>query len=86
MRRLVALTAAIALCCSAADAAARDGIKIVSFGGAWSVSYFVTNGPDAIPITQRQYEGLVRARACGARSSVTVWVRERRVLLICDGG
>ncbi len=87
MRRLVALTAAIALCCSAAGLAARDvGLRLVSFGGSWSVSYFAPNGPDATPITQREYEDLVRARACGPRSAVTVWVRERRVVLTCDGG
>ncbi|MDB5094471.1 MAG: hypothetical protein JWO85_2572 [Candidatus Eremiobacteraeota bacterium] len=88
MRRLVALTAAIALATSTSSAlaAARDGIKIVSFGGSWSVSYFATNGPDALPITQREYEDLVRATACGPRSAATVWVRERRVVLTCDGG
>ncbi|MDB5042155.1 MAG: hypothetical protein JWN27_2881 [Candidatus Eremiobacteraeota bacterium] len=86
MRRLVALTVAIALATSTSSAlAARPvGILVDLHPGVYRVEYWVANGPEPVKITEAEYRDFVRTHSCGPRSHVAVWEKERVVQVVCE--
>jgi hypothetical protein len=52
--------------------------------GAYKVTYWAANGPDARRLTPAEYEHFRKASACGSDSHVSVWVRDREVQVLCE--
>jgi hypothetical protein len=88
VKRLLLATALVALPCSVLAARPLDPPR--QHAGTFRVSFYVVSGPDAIRVTQADYEKAVRDGLCGPRSHVTLWParpgRSAEVQAVCEAG